>query len=177
MKNHFLLSYFGNKRNEVEGIYNEIINKLDDITTIIEPFCGSSAFSYYISTKHPKRFEYILNDNNKFLIQLYLIAKDEAKLNKFIQVLDNKIKDLNKEKYDILAKEDNLISWMIIHKIYVIRAGLFPNGNRPIIKTFEYLKTCPIITFLRNEKIKFYNVDAIKLMEAYNNNNKMFNFF
>ena len=63
MKNHFLLPYPGNKRNEVEGLYNEIINKLDDITTIIEPFYGSSAFSYYILTKHPKRFQYILNDN------------------------------------------------------------------------------------------------------------------
>ena len=172
MKNHFLLPYPGNKRNECEGIYNEIINKLDDITTIIEPFCGSSACSYYISTKHPKRFQYILNDNNKYLIQLYLIAKDESKLNKFIKVLDNKIKDLNKEKYDLIAKEDNLISWMITHKIYNIRAGLFPTTGRPILKTFEYLKTCPIITFLQNENIKFYNVDAIRLMDAYTNNKK-----
>ena len=79
---------------------------------------------------------------------------------------------MNKEKYDILAKQDNLISWMIIHKIYNIRAGLFPNGNRPILKTFEYLKTCPIITFLQNENIKFYNDDAIRLMDAYTNNKK-----
>jgi len=172
MKNHFLLSYFGNKRNEAEGLYNEIINKLDDITTIIEPFCGSSAFSYYISTKHPKRFEYILNDNNKYLIQLYLIAKDDNKLKKFVELLNNKIKNINRDKYNLIIKEDNVIGWLIKHRIYNIRPGLYPNNEKSIIKTFDYLFNCPIITFLRNEKIKFYNIDAIRIMETYKNNSK-----
>jgi hypothetical protein len=172
MKNHFLLSYFGNKRNEVEGLYNEIINKLEVITTIIEPFCGSSAFSYYISTKHPKRFQYILNDNNKFLIQLYLIAKDETKLKKLVAVLNNKIKNIDREKYNLIIQEDNIIGWLIKNRIYNIRPGLFPNDEKRVLKSFDYLFNCPIINFLRNEKIKIYNMDAIKLMEAYSNNNK-----
>ena len=172
MKNHFLLSYFGNKRNEVEGLYNEIINKLEVITTIIEPFCGSSAFSYYISTKHPKRFQYILNDNNKFLIQLYLIAKDETKLKKLVAVLNNKIKNIDREKYNLIIQEDNIIGWLIKNRIYNIHPGLFPNDEKRVLKSFDYLFNCPIINFLRNEKIKIYNMDAIKLMEAYSNNNK-----
>ena len=63
MKNHFIFSYAGNKRNEVEQIFDKI--DLKDIDTIIEPFCGSSAMSYYLSTLYPKKFKYILNDNSK----------------------------------------------------------------------------------------------------------------
>ena len=168
MKNHFFISYAGNKRNETEEIYNAIKNDIQTIKIIIEPFCGSAAFSYYMSLKHPKKFKYILNDNNKFLIQLYSIAKDELKLNQLIKMLDVKIKLLDKEKYNNIAKEDNLLSWIILNKIYCIRAGLFPN-NRKILTTFEYLKECPIINFLRTEQISFYNTDAILIMNQYKN--------
>ena len=52
----------------VKTIYEDIKNKLDNITTIIEAFCGTSAFSNYISLKRPKQFKYVLNDTNIFLI-------------------------------------------------------------------------------------------------------------
>ena len=68
-KNHFFIPYAGNKRSEVEKIYDSIKDKLNDIEYIVEPFCGTSAFSYYMSLRHPKQFKYILNDNNKYLIE------------------------------------------------------------------------------------------------------------
>jgi site-specific DNA-adenine methylase len=175
MKNHFFVAYAGNKRKECEDLYNEIKDKLSNIKTIIEPFCGTAAFSYYLSLKHPKRFKYILNDNNKYLIQLYSIAKDEKKLEQLIILLDAKIKDLNKEKYDIIAKKDDLISWIVIHKIYNIRAGLFPY-NRKIITSFNCLKDCPIIKFLRSEEIYFYNSDGIQIINKYKDNKENFIF-
>jgi site-specific DNA-adenine methylase len=55
--NHFVISYAGNKRKEVEKIYENIKDKLDDIDNIIEPFCGTSALSCYISQQHPKKFK------------------------------------------------------------------------------------------------------------------------
>ena len=175
MKNHFFMSYAGNKRNETEGLYNVIKNDIQNIKIIIEPFCGSAAFSYYISLKHPKKFKYILNDNNKFLIQLYLIAKDELKLNQLIKILDVKIKGLDKEKYNKIAKENNFLSWIIINKIYSIHKGLFPIGKK-IINTFEYLKECPIINFLRTEQISFFNTDGIVIMNKYKNSESNFIF-
>jgi site-specific DNA-adenine methylase len=45
MKNHFYISYFGNKRNEVIDIV-KCIPKLETYEKIIEPFCGSCAISY-----------------------------------------------------------------------------------------------------------------------------------
>ena len=84
MKNHFLISYFGNKRQEVKIIYEELKFNDDNINTyyIVEPFCGSSAMSYYIwlNNRDKTNFKYILNDNNKFIIDLYNIAKDENNL-------------------------------------------------------------------------------------------------
>lgn len=72
MKNHFLFSYSENKREKVKTIYDNL--NFTNIDTIIEPFAGTSALSYYISTKHPKRFKYILNDQNNLLIDLYNIS-------------------------------------------------------------------------------------------------------
>ena len=46
MRNHFIIPYIGNKREEVETIYNNIKNYIDDKKIIIEPFCGTSAVSY-----------------------------------------------------------------------------------------------------------------------------------
>ncbi len=46
MKNHFLYSYSGNKRNECQRLYK--LMNFDNIDTIIETNCGSSALSYYI---------------------------------------------------------------------------------------------------------------------------------
>ena len=80
MKNHFFMPYFGNNRNEVVKIYEVIEPHLENIEHIIEPFCGSSALSFYISSLHPKRFKYILNDNNSHLIKIYKILQDDAKM-------------------------------------------------------------------------------------------------
>ena len=48
MKNHFFFPYCGNKRQEVERLYKTVENKIDDIDILIEPYCGSCAFSYYV---------------------------------------------------------------------------------------------------------------------------------
>ena len=66
MKNHFFTPYSGNKREEVIKIYNSI-DDINNYHTIIEPFCGTSAFSYYVWTLNKDRnIKYIL----KFVINL-----------------------------------------------------------------------------------------------------------
>ena len=75
MKNHFYMPYYGNKRTEVEEIYNNI--DLTNIKIIIEPFCGSCAMSYYIWTQSKTKMKYILNDNNPYMKQMYDIIKNE----------------------------------------------------------------------------------------------------
>ena len=103
MKNHFYIPYFGNKRQEVENIYNLL--DFNDITTIVEPFCGSCAMSYYISTKHPKKFKYILNDNDVNLKQMFDIICDDEKTKEFEEEYSKIVFSFknNKEKYNAIV--------------------------------------------------------------------------
>lgn len=169
MKNHFIIPYNGNKREEVEILYEKIKNKLDDIDIIIEPFCGSCAMSYYISTKHPNKFKYVLNDNNDFLIKLLNIMKDENKYIEFIENINKIIiKITDKETYIKHTNKDTFEGWFIGHKIYNIRPFLYPQGKPIKIIT----KQAPIIDFLRTENIEILNNNGIDIYEKYKNNSK-----
>ena len=92
--NHFMFAYFGNKRNEIINFYNLL--DFNNITTIIEPYCGSSAMSYYISTQQPNKFKYIINDNNKQLIELYKLLKDDNLLNELEEKIKYYVESFNK---------------------------------------------------------------------------------
>lgn len=160
MKNHFLIPYAGNKRQEVEQIYNSIKDNINDIVYIVEPFCGTSAFSYFLSTKHPKKFKYILNDNNHFLFQLYQTAKDERLLNNLIDELNKLfIPFPTKEQYNIIAKRNDFISWVFTRVIYAIRPGLYPIEKLRSFSNdrFNNFKDAPIVKFLRNEDVTILN--------------------
>jgi len=71
---HFMVPYAGNKRKEVKQLYEEFKKSSNEYTYIVEPFCGTSAFSYYVSLNEPLKYTYVLNDNNKYLIELYKIC-------------------------------------------------------------------------------------------------------
>jgi site-specific DNA-adenine methylase len=170
--NHFFISYAGNKRNECVEIYKELKELLDGdtIETIIEPYCGSSAMSYFISKNYPNKFKYILNDNNEHLIKTYEIFKDPEQLEILIQQLNDNCVDLNKEKYDNIIKQNTQLSWFIKNKIYAIRPGLFNLNYK--YKNYESLKTTPIINFLRSENVTIQNKDGIETLKEYKDNNK-----
>lgn len=172
MKNHFFIAYAGNKRNEVESLYNEIKDKLDNIEYIIEPFCGSSAFSYYLSTKHPKKFKYILNDNNKHLINLYDVGSKEEELDKLILKLNEFSKDNNKEKYNKIIKEDKFENWFYKNKLYCLRPGFYPSDIKRQKTNFSNIKKVPIIKFLMEEDIELYEEMGEDIIELYKNNTK-----
>ena len=170
-KNHFFMAYYGNKRTECEKLYDEVKDKIDNIEYIVEPFCGTSAFSFYLSLKHPHKFKYILNDNNKYLIDMYKLITDEEKLNKLIIILNNFSKDLTRETYNNIVKKDELPNWFYKNLVYAIRPGLFPLSSS-YKKDFEYLKSCPIVNFLKNENIEFHNINGIDILNKYKDNNK-----
>jgi site-specific DNA-adenine methylase len=169
MKNHFYISYHGNKREEVENIYNLL--DFNDITTIVEPFCGSCAMSYYISTKHPKKFKYILNDNNSNLKEMFDIIRDDKKTKEFEEEFNNIVPSFkdNKEKYNEIVKQNTLISWFIKNKICAIRAGLFPLKDRKYKETLD-LSSFPVYNFFKNEDIEFTTQCGIDCFEKYSIN-------
>lgn len=168
MKNHFFISYAGNKRNEIEEIYNNI--DFTDIKTIIEPFCGTCAMSYYISQKQPGIYKYVLNDNNDQLINLMKIIKSKRKtkifqnkINKLI--FDKNKKFISKEKYVELVKKNDIYGWFIGNKYYNIRGGLYPFDQLPtkLLDLEEY----PMTQFLRNENIIISCGDGSSFIDKY----------
>jgi site-specific DNA-adenine methylase len=166
--NHFLFSYPGNKRKE----YPEIVKvcSLDGVETIIEPFCGSCAFSFFLARDNPKKFKYILNDVDKNLIDLMEILKDTEKLKAFQDEMNEIAKDLDKEKYKAL---EGLTRFFIHNKIHQIRSGLFPvkYNYKPID-----LEKCPVVQFVRNEDVTFSNIDAVQLIDEHKDSEKVFIF-
>ena len=171
MKNHFYMPYKGNKRQEVEGIFNEI--NFENITTVVEPFCGSCAMSYYISTQYTG-IKYILNDNNSFLKDMYEIMIDEDKLtffenkiNEILSIIKNSREEYEKFTRTTKEKPINIYKWFISNKYYSIRPGLFnmnPNSYKPLD-----LKTYPIYEFFINNDIEFTNDAGIDVYEKYIN--------
>ena len=177
MKQHFIIQYVGNKREEVEEIFKFIDDKLEFIDTIVEPFCGSSAMSYYISTMYPHRFKYILNDNSKNLIELYKIAQDEKRLEKFIHKVNNLCfvdnKFVDKETYLNILNKDDEYSFFIKNKYYYFRPAVYPRDKINKKINYEDFNKIPIIKFLRTEEVIFTNMDAVEIIKEHNNENTM----
>ena len=133
MKNHFFYPYVGNKREEVEHIYNLL--DLNNINTIVEPFCGSCAVSYYIwSQNKDKNYKYILNDLDNNLIDLLKSIRNGE-----YKDIENEV---NKMRKEILEYENNTIEaktiylkhvkngklsgYLLGHKYYSMRPFMFP---------------------------------------------------
>jgi hypothetical protein len=167
MKNHFYIPYFGNKRQEVKNIYENI--DFTNITTVIEPFCGSCAMSYYISTQK-KGLKYILNDNNKYLKEMFELLMDDDKIDKFEKDFEINVKSFknNKERYYQIVGENNLLSWIIKHKICSFQPGSFPLATRAYKETIN-LKSCPIYNFFKNNDITFCCDCGLSIYEKYKN--------
>lgn len=162
-KNHFIFSYVGNKRNEVDEIYPIIDNY--DVQYIVEPFCGSCAFSYFLSLKYPKKYTYILNDDNENLINLLKLLSNKNDIDEFEKKINNICSDPNFNK-DVYMQLEGLTKYYIHNKIYNIRPGLFRTGYK-----YKYMNITnyPIIKFLLNENIIFSSTDGIETYKQYKN--------
>ena len=168
--NHFFFSYIGNKRTEFNNIYEKfkIINENNTIDKIYEPFCGSFAFSYFLSTLEPNKYEYHLNDMDSDLILLCQISQDEDKFNLLINELNDMIPLMTKETYKVWKTDPSLKCYVFTSKVYGFRKGVYPLKT---INNFDKMRTCPVINFLKTEKIIFTNNTITKIDEIYNKPN------
>lgn len=170
MKNHFYIAYCGNKREEVKTIYDNI--DLTNINTIIEPYCGSASMSYYIWTKHPN-LKFVLNDNNKFLKEIFEIIKDDNKCLEFEKTINNmrlKVLELGKDEYVKYYKNNNdIYNWFFIHKYYNIRPGMYPSSLSRLNNIFKF-SNYPVYDFYKTANIEFYDIDAVEIYEKYKSN-------
>jgi len=164
------MPYYGNKRTEVENIISNLID-LTDIEYIVEPYCGSCAISYYISTLYEGK-KYILNDNNIFLKEMYEIMLSKKKIKKFEDEFEELATSIDsKERYKEITKPKTLMAWFIKNKIYHIRPGMFYMTGRKYKTTID-LKTFPIYDFFINNEITFRAENAMNIYNEYKSNSK-----
>lgn len=168
-RTHFIFGYAGNKRQECK--YIEPLCNFEGITTIVEPYCGSCAFSYYIAQKYPKKFKYKLVDNCENLIKILNKAKNKEEYDKFID-------EINAEKDEVLSSKANYLAYpakckargdpekafFFYNKFYTIRSGLYPlakvGKNIPDIP-----KDAGILDFVRTEDVEFICGDGLEYIK------------
>lgn len=165
MKNHFLFPYAGNKRQEVEKIHEYLKDKLEGVETIVEPFCGSSAMSVYLSMQYPGRFKYILNDFDESLVALYRLMADEGRFKIFVAELNEVVKTIvDKEAYLAIVKQPGVMAFLIKNIIYAMRPGLYRIGYTPNAYNFDDRS---ILHFLRTENVEFTHGDGLDVLKKY----------
>ena len=167
-QNHFIYGYSGNKRAEVERICNKM--DFNEIDTIVEPFCGSSALSYYIAMNNPNKYKYVLNDIDKNLIEIYNILKDEEKTVAFEKKVNDtlSVEGFNKVKYIEAIKKNDVVGFFIGSKVKTIRFGLY---NLDYKYKYIDLNNHIFTKFLRKENVEISNIDAIEVVEKYKHYN------
>ena len=96
MNNQFLFSYSGNKDREMNQILT-FIPSLDNINIIIEPFGGSFSLIRHLYSQYPEK-KFIVNDNDKKLIDIYEAMIDPIKNENIINDIKVMMENITKIK-------------------------------------------------------------------------------
>jgi site-specific DNA-adenine methylase len=179
MKNHFIFSYSGNKRDEVDRLFDMM--NLDDqpnIKYIVEPCCGTSAVSYYISTKRPNKYTYILNDLSDMLYTIYKTLMDKVLSDKLETEINNLVTIFNsfdnmkdrKLFWDPIRQkksEKTFCEYVFTQKFGVLQGKMCPPFDR--VKQIKpiAIDSFPIVKFLRSEKVILFNKPDIEIIKQY----------
>jgi len=171
MTRHFYFPYLGNKRTELKYFMNRVTAFLDthpEVKTIVEPFCGSCAFSFEIFQIYGNKYNYVMNDKDSKLIEFFSeVKKNTSKpFFDFVNQYWNK-PILTKELYaELTAKKDeDVFHWYFWQRCYTMYRGKYYPERRDRIKSFTHEK------FLERDKFvaccEFKNLDYATFLEAY----------
>jgi site-specific DNA-adenine methylase len=170
MKNHFIYSYTGNKRNETENFLNNI--RLDNIKNIIEPFCGSSAISFAIWLEHQDKFNYYLNDSDKQLIEVYNIMKNESieEIEKNVNEFSKNIKNKDDWIHAIKNNDTTIYSYLFFKRFSNMgRYGFYPNDKKNVYNFKITKETKDFIEFIKQPYVHVSHGDWFEVFEVFKN--------
>lgn len=178
MNKTYLFSYFGNKDRECKEIFDFLEKniKFENYDTIIEPFGGSFAFIRHLINNKKITKKYIVNDNDKILIDTYNNYKNNEDNEKNLNILKDYYNDVynNKEKYNKLKKESkkNINAFLLMNMYFNIRVGIFPEKKSIIIDNcYSRIKN-----FVIYKDVEFISFDAFDIIEKYKDDEKAFLF-
>lgn len=163
----------GNKRGEYKYFKDYIINDINKYNTIIEPFCGSSAISFNLWKDGHKDKVYILNDNDKDLIEIYNLIRTENpddilfELNKILDRISNKEIFMCEYK----RKDLNIYEKLFFKKYFALRPGLYPSRDNERFKNgFKFSKEQLLFfDFIKNGNIIITCGEWIEIFNKFKN--------
>jgi hypothetical protein len=174
INNMFYFGYYGNKRSEMNEMDKFI--DLNNMKYIVEPFCGSAAFSRHCYNNRNFSGKFILNDADAMLIKfLRFVKKNSSK--PIVEYYNNFIKKATKEIFqeEIKHKNDNIFSFFIFMKYFNYRRGIYPLVKKiNLINHNDYFQY--LDKFFQDKNVELYNREANDLIKLCDNKN-MFLFF
>jgi site-specific DNA-adenine methylase len=173
---HFYFSYVGGKSKELSYIFKYMdVNKYDKI---IEPFCGSCAFTLSFFQNHFNNQVFHINDIDDNLYRLLSDIKINGSNNYFDFLQKNWINGkTTREEHNniVILKDTNLLNWFYFRKIYKLRIGLYPlNANININNSND--KYTHLDKFFQNPNTIISNQDYRDIIEKYKDDEKAFIF-
>lgn len=144
---------------------------MDEIDTIIEPYCGSFSLIRHLIDLYPDK-KYICNDNNKKLIECYKYLQNEDNLKELITFYKD-FEPKNKEEYNVFVK-NGIKGFLFGNTIYNVRPFLYPLKQKKKMDETNFSKMKNFNKRYKN--IEFTCYDAIDIINKYKNEQKCFIF-
>lgn len=161
--NKFYFAYAGSKRNEFSKIVPLILEKKDEIKTIVEPFGGSVAISRKLYEMFPSHFSFEFSDIDEKLVNFCNNFWKNGE-----EILKEAIKLMNecngKEEFNALVK----VNYFIRKVWYNIREGLYKE-KKPLLKNFMKINEINNKFF---EEFEYLHQDYKILIEKHINNSE-----
>lgn len=171
MASEFYFPYCGNKRNEYDHI-KSFLPEMQNIHTIVEPFCGSCAVSFKIWKNADENKKYHMNDINSYLINFYKMIQEDKK-EEILNELEQ-FKKITKEEWNkIMRKKEKSVSEFILEKVWA-KNLMCPIGYKPFPKLEKFRKKIPYDEFIKHSHLT--NQDHISIFEQYKNDDNAFLF-
>jgi len=158
--------------------------KNNQIDTVVEPFCGSCAVSFYIFNNHDpeKKIKYLINDNDKLLIdflQHIKINGSDKLFNEINEILKLPYEDYKLKFNDIKSEyktKPNIFNYLFYNKIYTYRRGLLipEDKYKNIFINYERSKKINdnLDLFFKNDNLTLFNLDYLEFLNNVNKLNK-----
>jgi site-specific DNA-adenine methylase len=175
MKAPFYFSYLGNKYNEMDTISKFVM--LRGINKIIEPFCGSAAFSFFIweHALDKNQYDFYLSDIDENLISFFLQIKNKKGFKKHLYNQLQKFKNITREQWNSINKKNNKsIYEYVLSMTYKSMRNVNPVGFKNFPKYDKLLNHIPYDDFVKLANFKLS--DYKNVMNRYKNDSQAFIF-
>ena len=179
-----MFPYTGSKKNEIKNFIDYVPDNIENYT-IVEPFGGSGAFSYYLMNQYDK-INIHLNDLDKNTFNMYKMIVDN-KIDEFVDTISlilNTLPEPESAKQvemimNVLKKIDTVETNYIVRiiqyrpKSKTIRTGMIEKLKKQIVNKNMTIQK---LTIPENTKIKLSNDDYKKVLELYKDDQNAFIF-